>query len=290
MQPTIAQMRLALNQRPNTYDIQQIGVNEAPDMSPKPYLPPTNDWEDNDGVPPGGLATQSGLPVGGVDMSVDQPGHQMMTAQSQQPMGAPPGQPGQPGQPQATAPQLQGQANPLGQPPSKILQMTPQGQAMSAMKPPGPPGMAKGGQPKKPLHYAPSPALMKSEIEAHAERMSRQMAGLENPNKKSLQQLAREQNLPLKIRQGAPKQDVPILNFEELKGGYSVGVPGDPSRGGLVPESSAKKRMGMETPKAGEYLQSVGKEKMESPVPMYGGKDYGGYGHWAFHLLFANRL
>lgn len=147
MQPTIAQMRLALNQRPNTYDIQQIGVNEAPDVDPKPYLPPSNDWEDNDGVPPGGLATQSGLPVGGVDMSVDQPGHQMMTAQSQQPMG---GQPGQP-QPQATAPQLQGQSNPLGQPQSNILQMTPQGQALSALKSPGAPaapGMAKGGSAK----------------------------------------------------------------------------------------------------------------------------------------------
>jgi hypothetical protein len=147
--------------------------------------------------------------------------------------------------------------------------------------------MAKGGQPKKPLHYPPSPALMKSEIEAHAERMARQVAGLENPNKKTLQQLAREQNLPLKIRQSAPKQDVPIINFEDVKGGYSVGVPGDPSRGGLVPDSPSKKRMGMETPKAGEYLQSVGGEKMESPVPMYGGKDYGAYGHpegWASDL------
>ena len=155
MQPTIAQMRLALNQRPSTYDIQQIGVNEAPDMSPKPYLPPSNDWEDNDGVPPGGLATQSGLPVGGVDMSVGQPGQQMMATQPQQ-MGQP--------QPQATAPQLQGQSNPLNQPPSNILQMTPQGQALSAMKPPGgpaAPGMAKGGTAK-------SVDEMKAELAAKA--------------------------------------------------------------------------------------------------------------------------
>ena len=174
MQPSLAQMRLALNQRPNTYDIQQIGVNEAPDINPKPYMPPSNDWEDNDGTPPGGLATQSGLPVGGVDMSTDQPGHQMMTAQSQQPMGAPPGQPGQPGQPQATAPQLQGQANPLGQPPSNILQMTPQGQAMSAMKPPGPPGMAKGGSAK-------SVDEMKSELKAKKDQPTRIKIDAEGP-------------------------------------------------------------------------------------------------------------
>ena len=138
MQPTIAQMRMALNQRPSTYDIQQIGVNEAPDVNPKPYLPPSSNWEDNDGVPPGGLPTQSGMPVGGVDMSVDQPGQQMMTAQAGP-------------QPQATAPQLQGQSNPLNQPPSNILQMTPQGQALSALKPPTGPtalGMAKGGMVK----------------------------------------------------------------------------------------------------------------------------------------------
>jgi len=165
VQPTLAQMRLALNQRPNTYDIQQIGVNEAPNVDPKPYMPPSNDWEDNDGVPPGGLATQSGLPVGGVDMSTDQPGHQMMTAQSQQPMGAPPGQP----QPQATAPQLQGQSNPLGQPPSNILQMTPQGQALSALKPPGAPaapGMAEGGTAK-------SVDEMKAELQAKKDQPTR---------------------------------------------------------------------------------------------------------------------
>jgi len=166
VQPTIAQMRLALNQRPSTYDIQKIGVNEAPDMDPKPYLPPSNDWEDNDGVPPGGLATRSGLPVGGVDMSVDQPGHQMMTAQSQP-------QPGQP-QPQATAPQLQGQANPLGQPPSNILQMTPQGQAMSAMKPPAPPGMAKGGSAK-------SVDDMKAELANKGDTSTRVLVKAEGP-------------------------------------------------------------------------------------------------------------
>ena len=146
---------------------------------------------------------------------------------------------------------------------------------------------AKGGSAKETLHFPPSPALMKHEIEAHAERMARQVAGLDNPNKKSIKQLAREQTLPLGITKGGKKQDVPIIDFEKQKGAYSIGVPGDPSRGGLVPASRNAKRYGIETPKAGEYLKSIGGEKLESPVPMYGGKDYGAYGHpegWASDL------
>jgi hypothetical protein len=145
---------------------------------------------------------------------------------------------------------------------------------------------AKGGN-VKPLHYAPSPVLSKADIEGQAERMARQVAGLDNPNDKALKQLAREQNLALKITKGGTKQNVPIINFNENLGGYSVGVPGDPSRGGLVPASRSKKRFNLDMPKAGEYLHSIGGEKLESPVPMYGGKDYGAYGHpegWASDL------
>jgi hypothetical protein len=128
---------------------------------------------------------------------------------------------------------------------------------------------------------------MKSEIEAHAERMARQVAGLDNPNNKTIQQLAREQNLPLGINKNAKKQDVPVIDFEKAKGSYSVGVPGDPSRGGVVPSTRNIKRYGMNYPRAGESLKSIGGENLESPVPMYGGKDYGAYGHpegWASDL------
>jgi hypothetical protein len=108
-----------------------IGVDEAPAMPVKLYMPP-------------GVADGS-MPVGGVDFQPESPGQQMM-----------PGQPGQPGQPPGDAPMPQ-----MGQPPamppgapqgpqSNILQMTPQGQAMAAMRasPPGMPKMAKGGKVK----------------------------------------------------------------------------------------------------------------------------------------------
>ena len=146
---------------------------------------------------------------------------------------------------------------------------------------------AKGGKEDKPLHYAPSPALMKAEIDAYADRMARQIEGTDNPNKKTQQQLTREQNLPLDIRAGGKKQKVPVLNMENFKGAYSVGVPGDPSRGGLTPVKKTSNRMGFEMPKAGEYLHAIGDTPLESPVPLYGGKDYGAYGHpegWASDL------
>jgi hypothetical protein len=188
-----------------------------------------------------------------------------------------------------------------------MLSLTPEGQAMSAMGGGSPPqqlangGMAKGnnrdgyskGGPEKSLHFPPSPALMKSEIEAYAERMARQVAGLDNPNNKTIQQLAREQNLPLGITKNAKKQDVPIIDFNKTKGSYSVGVPGDPSRGGLVPSTRNMKRYGINYPRAGESLKSIGGENLESPVPIYGGKDYGAYGHpegWASDLSASSGM
>ncbi|CAB5219911.1 hypothetical protein UFOVP239_7 [uncultured Caudovirales phage] len=143
-------------------------------------------------------------------------------------------------------------------------------------------GMAKGGDVKESMHYAPAPSLSKAEIEEYAERMTRQMSGLDNPNSKTLQQLAREQSLPVKIK-GSKKMDVPIINYEQLKGASSVGVPGDTSRGGVKPS----RRSAMAPVKAGEYLHAIGEEKLDSPVPLYGGKDYGAFGHpegWASDL------
>jgi len=140
--------------------------------------------------------------------------------------------------------------------------------------------LAKGGNVKS-IHYDPAPTLKKADIDAMAERIARQISGLENPNQKTLQQLAREQNLPIGIK-SSKKANVPVINFEELKGASTVGVPGDTSRGGIKPS-----RGGMNSPKAGEYLTDIGGEKLEYPVGMFGGKDYGAYGHpagWASDL------
>ena len=102
--------------------LKDVGANEAPNLQVKTYVP--------QGPGPG-------MPVGGVDFQPQVKGQQMLPGQPGQPpgqLGQPPqGGPapgGAPGQPPAPAP---------GGPQSNILQMTPQGQAMAAMKASPPP-------------------------------------------------------------------------------------------------------------------------------------------------------
>ncbi len=94
----------------------ELGVDEAPNSDVKWYMPPGSDGR--------------GMPVGGVDFQPQAPGQQFA---AQQPQGMPGQQPqGMLGQPPQGMP---GEQAPAG-PPSNILNMTPQGQAMSAMKAP----------------------------------------------------------------------------------------------------------------------------------------------------------
>jgi hypothetical protein len=142
VQPSIAQMKMEMAQKNSNVDLHNIGVNEAPDMSPKHFFPPARS---NIRMPsPGGVATPSGMPIGGIDMSRMQGGQQLMPnplpAPPQPPQGAQPPQGGQPPQP------------PQGQPPmgaqqggGNILQMTPQGQTMAALGGQPPKAMADGG-------------------------------------------------------------------------------------------------------------------------------------------------
>jgi hypothetical protein len=121
-------------------DLTTIGANEAPDMNVKAYVPPSNQEQ----LPVGGVSTNQGaLPIGGVDMNSEQQGHQigLQGAAPQPPQGVQPTPPqGQP------SPLSAGASSPSQQ--SNILQMTPQGQALNAMKPPQQPmpQMAMGGR------------------------------------------------------------------------------------------------------------------------------------------------
>jgi len=123
-------------------NLKDIGANEAPNMHVKTYVP----------AGPG-----KNLPVGGVDFQPEQPGQQVLPGQPQQSPGQPGQSPGQPGQ--SPAPQGQPPMTPQGQrpqqPPSNILQMTPQGQALAAMRPPPQPQvkMAEGGSIKELEEY-----------------------------------------------------------------------------------------------------------------------------------------
>ena len=266
VQPSIEQMRMALQNKGTfpKYGIQSIGAEEAPDMSPKYYIEPGKDGHPS---------------VGGVDMDKITPGMQLVQ-QDAQAMQPPQGTPIQ-----GTPPQASGNvSSPLGAPPqggqSNILNMTPQGQALGAMAPPQPQGMATGGS----MHYAPSRPLSKSEISDMAERMVRQSKGLEMPSTTTKQQFEREKNLPIDIRKSGKEIQQPIIDYSQHLGASSVGVPGDPSRGGLVPSTNKK---GFPVAKAGETLRGIGGQKLESPVGLFGGYKYGAYGHpiaWASDL------
>ena len=127
--------------------MQSIGANEAPSMDVKAFVP-TSGSPDNNRLPVGGVDTSRGpLPVGGIDMNKGQPGQQLQPA----PAGE---QPGMDQVPQGdkmpgNMPGIPSGA-PSGMPPGgpgggNILSMTPQGQALAAMKPQG---LADGGTPK----------------------------------------------------------------------------------------------------------------------------------------------
>jgi hypothetical protein len=132
---------LMLHKTPDSVNIKDVGVNEAPDLPVKAFVSPNGGNGEN-------------LPIGGVDFQPLTPGNQLMPMQAGQQPGqspAPAGQsPAMPGQSPAPPPRP-------GQPQSNILSLTRPGQAMQALRPnpqampqqPGPtmPKMAEGGQP-----------------------------------------------------------------------------------------------------------------------------------------------
>ena len=77
--PSLAQMRLALNKGSNPNLMDNIGVNEALDMNPKVFMNPN---PNSPGIPDvGGVKTNSGLPIGGVDVDAQKAGQQFMPQQ-----------------------------------------------------------------------------------------------------------------------------------------------------------------------------------------------------------------
>lgn len=176
MQPTKAQMLMKLRGH-NPIEMKNIGIEEAPNMSPKMYVSPESVSQPRGMPSPGGVATPSGMPIGGIDLNRIQPGQQLMPQQQgQQPGQGPQGPQGpQGGLPQQQPPQqppMQPQ-HPAPQGGSNILQMTPQGRALGALggpqppqrpRPPqpGPMGMAEGGRAKPKFAIAPPKEMPKA--------------------------------------------------------------------------------------------------------------------------------
>jgi hypothetical protein len=183
--------------------------------------------------------------------------------------------------------------------------MTPQGQALNAMKPPPAPAqpmpqmaggggvqrMSEGDQPKLSaeqrkeiakkwagqLHYEAAPPMSMKDIQGHADKMASQILGVDNPHGKTKQQLEREKILIADIQHKKMK-NIPDVDYSKLKNAFVVGVPGDPSIGGVIPVSKMKKRLGLQMPTAGAKLRSIDNKPLESSVPLFGGTRYGAYG------------
>jgi hypothetical protein len=136
------------------------------------------------------------------------------------------------------------------------------------------------------LHYEAAPSLSRKEIESLADRMAAQILGVDNPHGKTKQQLDREKSLVADVQYRKMK-NIPDVDYSKLKNAWMVGIPGDPTVGGVIPVSKMKKRFKLQMPSAGATLKSIDSQALESPVPLYGGTRYGAYGGpngWASDL------
>lgn len=243
IQPSVNQMRIALDQNKLAIpasDLKDVGVNEAPQMDVKSF------------VNPGGQ--QDGeLPVGGVDSNATKPGMQLM---KEQPNLDPTKNQEQGGQPQSAGP-----SSPLQQPPSNILQMTPQGQAMNAMTPPQQPqpqAMADGGKVKPHLTHEMYMQLLKRHIAG--ERLSKaenEMLGLYHRvgGGKKLKKPIGEYEFTTAPNPKGKMAPEKLITPEDLQGGYGIPFIGDSSM-------------------AGRLLTGAEGHKFAQPVELEGGHDY----------------
>jgi hypothetical protein len=133
----------------------------------------------------------------------------------------------------------------------------------------------------------------KEDIRPIAQRMAEQMTGdfvRQNPKVttnvagKSRKQFEREKSIPLVTRNVVPERDVPPIDYEKFKDYAMVGVPGDPSLGGVAKRGSLT-----ENTKPTVELTQVGDITPDQPVPLFGGPRFGGdEAFWASNLEAAS--
>jgi hypothetical protein len=235
IQSSVNQMRTALMENKFAVpasDIKSVGAQEAPQLDTKVYV--------NEGG-------QNGM--GGVDVNATQPGMQLMQAQPN--LDPKQNQPQQGGQPLSA-----GASSPAQQPPSNILQMTPQGQAMNAMTPPQ--GLKDGGKVKHQITHEMYMQLLKRHLAG--ERLSKaenEMLGLYHRvgGGKKLKKPIGEYSFTTapnpKVKMAAEK----LVTPEDLVGGYGIPFIGDSSM-------------------AGRLLTGAEGHQFHQPVELEGGHDY----------------
>ena len=238
IQPSVNQMRTALMENKFAVpaaDLKSVGAQEAPQLDTKVYV--------NEGGQDG---------MGGVDMNAMQPGMQLMQAQPN--LDPTKNQPQQGGQPPSA-----GASSPAQQPPSNILQMTRQGQAMNAMTPPQQPqGMKDGGDVKPQLSLEMYMQLLKRHLAG--ERLSKaenELLGLYHRvgGGKKLKKPIGEYSFTTAPTPKVKMAEEKLVTPEDLVGGYGIPFIGDSSM-------------------AGRLLTGAEGHEFHQPVELEGGHDY----------------
>ena len=138
---------------------------------------------------------------------------------------------------------------------------------------------AKAAKVDHPLVFPRAAAKTINDIRPIAQRMADQMTGqfvkqnpkvTTNPAGKSRKQFERERNMPLETRNVVPERPAPDVNYEDYKGYGLVGVPGDPTLGGVAKRGSLEA-----TAQPTVELTRVGDITPDYPVPLFGGPRYG---------------
>jgi hypothetical protein len=140
-------------------------------------------------------------------------------------------------------------------------------------------GGKKAEKVEHPLVFPRAEPKTREQIRPIAQRVAEQMTGdfvrqnpkvTTNPAGKSRKQFEREQRIPLETRNVVPERAVPVLDYEKLKDYAIVGVPGDPSMGGVAKAGSLS-----ESAKPTVELTRVGDITPDFPVPLFGGPRFG---------------
>jgi hypothetical protein len=138
---------------------------------------------------------------------------------------------------------------------------------------------AKAAKVDHPLVFPRAAAKTIDDIRPIAQRMAQQMTGefvkqnpkvTTNPAGKSRKQFERERSIPLETRNVVPERPAPDVNYEDYMGYGLVGVPGDPTMGGVAKRGSLEQ---LTQPTV--ELTRVGDITPDYPVPLFGGPRFG---------------
>lgn len=149
-----------------------------------------------------------------------------------------------------------------------------------------------------PTVMPPVKPMTKEEMRPIAQRVAGQMTGefvrpnpklSINPAGKSQKVFQRERELPVKVVEKIPQKPAEPIDIEKYEGYGIVGVPGDPTIGGVAKPGSLS-----QIHEGAAELRKLGDVEFQHPVQLFGGPRYGAYNpgeeFWASNIGPARTL